>query len=148
MNRIVSFLEEGIDDLSTDDRIDILCSTDPITRIVQLTNCENPKYHNILLEDMNAPTVKVVMNNKLFEIDQCLALNLLHEAKKCDILQIIEEIEEYLDPIFVIQIKRHFNRNPDVYPKFRQETCKPNKILREGITVAKMKKLIKQQSNH
>jgi hypothetical protein len=147
MQQTVPFLSEGIDDLSIDDIIEILCSTSPIVRITEITNCKN--HYNTLLQQLHAKTMEILDDdNKIVEVDTNVFLSVLCASKRCDLLKMVEDIEEYLDPTFIIQVRRYLNGGYADNRDFRQKKCKPKKILKKGMNIAKLKKKINQRKNH
>src|SRR5271156_1337211 len=109
MQKITPFIEDGIDSLTIDDKLTILCSENPVNTIVEMVNCKNPKHHNILLPTLDSETVKVYDGETVLEVDTDMALALLITAKTIDLSVILLELEQYLLESFVTKMQTYLS---------------------------------------
>lgn len=143
MDNIASFTNTDTKCLSIDDKIKILCSINPINCIVQLTHCENPKYHNVLLTSMDAPTVDIYNEGKIMTLDTDFTLGLMIDLKIISINSIIDELEPHLNKKFITDIKNYLRGGCNDEPNFRTKKCKPGDILIPKMTMSKLRKKCK-----
>jgi len=143
MQKITPFIEDGIDSLTIDDKLKILCSENPINTIVELVNCKNPKHHNILLQNLDSETVEVYDGETVLEVDTNMALTLLITAKTIDLSVILIELEQYLLESFVAKMQKYLSGGCDDKPNIRNRACKPRHILKRNVKISDLRKKFK-----
>lgn len=134
------FCQDGIDCLSIDDKLDILCADNPINKIIEIVNCNNPLHQNVLLENINSDTMKIIHQGKIEHIDTNTGLLFLVYVKIKDINKIIEEFSEDLDETFINDIQKYLNGGFNEQYFFRDKKCVPSSILKNNISIKKFKK--------
>jgi hypothetical protein len=140
MTEITPFCLDGIDCLSFDDKVNILCSTNPINTIVKIVNCQNESHHNILLKTLDSDKVLISDGHELFETDTDISLLLFVESKIIDLHKIVNEFADHLDETFLIEIRKYLNGGCNDEPNFRNNKCNPKKIFKPDVKLNKLKK--------
>jgi hypothetical protein len=140
MQKITPFIEDGIDSLTIDDKLTILCSENPVNTIVEMVNCKNPKHHNILLPTLDSETVKVYDGETVLEVDTDMALALLITAKTIDLSVILLELEQYLLESFVTKMQTYLSGGCSDEPNIRNRACKPRHILKRNVKISDLRK--------
>lgn len=140
MTKIIPFGEDGIDCLSIDDKLKILCAPNPINAIVKQVNCRNQLHHNVLLEKPESKIMHVYNGEKMIEADTDLMLALLIETKITDLVRILRELSEYLDEQFTFDMSIYLLHGCNKQPNFRPKVCKPKEILKKNIKLSQLRK--------
>jgi len=143
---IIPFGEDNIDCLCLEEKLNILCSCNPINKIIETINCKKKTNHNILLKSIDSDVVNIYDGNKITKINTDIALYLLIEANIINIKEIIDELKEYLNDSFIIDIQKYLDGNCNVNPDLRNEQCDFESILKHGITIIELKNLIKEKN--
>lgn len=142
MAQIVPFCMDNNDCLSFDEKINILCSCNLINAIIETVNCKKKNNHNILLEELNSETIRVYDGENFIETNTDLSLMFLIDAKIIDLNLIVNEFADYLDDIFLLEIRKYLNGGCNDEPNFRNKKCDPKKIFKPHIKFHKLKKAL------
>lgn len=132
---ITSFIEDGIESLTVKDKLDILCSSNPINCIIKKVNCLNPAHHNIFLMDINSPIVEIFDGEKIIQVDTDIALCMMADTKVKDVQTIVNQLKKYLKKSFVTKICAYLNGGCNIEPFFRTNDCEYEDILKKGTSI-------------
>lgn len=140
MTDIVPFCTDGIDCLTLEEKLSILCAPNPINAILEEVNCKKENHHNILLTDLKAETIHVFMGGRMIQIPTDQALYLLSEVKILDLHNIVNQLENFLRKSYVKKMREYLNGGCNDEPHFRKKPCDITEILKKDMTIKKIKK--------
>lgn len=131
----VSFLNDDISFLSVEEKLNILCDTNPIYSIVEKVNCNDPRHYNILLRNIDDEFVKIYNGKDNVSLNTDVALLMFIDHKIENLHTIVNELENYLDEKFVTKIRKYLDGGCNEKPTFRPSKCRPKNILKTGIKI-------------
>lgn len=147
MQQPTQFCNDDYNSLTFKDKLDILCSINPIYTIITITNCKNPENHNILLEDPESENVEIFHEGKVQTMNTDIALSLLIDSKLLDLKLIIEELSEYLNASFVNNFNKYLNGSFKTEINLRNKNCKHKHIFKKNVNLNKLKEQFKTKTS-
>ena len=133
---IKTYATDGIDSLTTLDKLEIFASDCPLTEIFVKVNfnAKNPSSHNIYGKYDNQEYCKVYENGRWVKRKSLDVVSKVLDAKIVDLKMILAELKDYINDDTKIMMENYIeHRCAD--KKLRATNVDPLSILKKGVTI-------------